>query len=425
MSVPRLIQAFLLLTLAGCAGLPVPGGLPTPTRVATPTITPPPTPRVTVTPAGPLTLQVWLPPQFAPIAGSTAGNLLQARLDDFVAQQKNLRIQVRIKPLDGPGGLLDSLTTASAAAPLALPDLIALPRPLLEAAALKGLLHPYDNLIESADNSDWYDYAQQLAHLQDSLFGAPFAGDALILVYRSQTISQPPQALESMSQIKGPLAFPAADPQALYTLALYQATGGAILDKEGRPLLEKEPLTRVLAFYSEAAKSEFTPYWLTQFQSDDQSWDAFQKGQAEMVITWASRYLKNQPGGAAAAPIPTLNGQRFTLATGWMWALASPVPEHQKLAAQLAEFLSESSFLAKWTQAIGYLPPRPSALEAWKDAGLRVFVGNVSTSAHLYPSTDVLPSLAAPLSEATIEMLKQQGDPASAAEDAVNSLLSP
>lgn len=425
MSVPRLIQAFLLLTLAGCAGLPVPGGLPTPTRAATPTITPPPTPRVTVTPAGPLTLQVWLPPQFAPIAGSTAGNLLQARLDDFVAQQKNLRIQVRIKPLDGPGGLLDSLTTASAAAPLALPDLIALPRPLLEASALKGLLHPYDNLIESADNSDWYDYARQLAHLQDSLFGAPFAGDALILVYRSQTISQPPQALESMSQIKGPLAFPAADPQALYTLALYQATGGAILDKEGRPLLEKEPLTRVLAFYSEAAKSEFTPYWLTQFQSDDQSWDAFQKGQAEMVITWASRYLKNQPEGAAAAPIPTLNGQRFTLATGWMWALASPVPEHQKLAAQLAEFLSESSFLAKWTEAIGYLPPRPSALEAWKDAGLRVFVGNVSTSAHLYPSTDVLPSLAAPLSEATIEMLKQQGDPVTAAEDAVNSLLSP
>ena len=425
MGMPRLIQAFLLLTLAGCAGLPAPVGLPTPTKTATPTTTPPPTPRVTLTPAGPLTMQVWLPPQFAPIAGSTAGNLLQARLDDFVAQQKNLRIQVRVKPLDGPGGLLDSLTTASAAAPLALPDLIALPRPMLEAAALKGLLHPYDNLIEAADDPDWYNYAQQLARLQDSLFGAPFAGDALILVYHSQAVPQPPQALESTLQIEGPLAFPAADPQALYTLALYQAAGGAILDKEGRPLLEKDPLTRVLTFYNEAAKSELTPFWLTQFQSDDQSWDAFQKGQADMVITWASRFLKDRPEGAAAAPIPTLNGDRFTLATGWMWALASPVPEHQKLAAQLAQFLSEGSFLAQWTQTIGYLPPRPSALEGWKDAGLRVFVGNVSTSAHLYPSADVLPSLAAPLSEVTIEMLKQQGDPATAAEEAVNSLLSP
>jgi ABC-type glycerol-3-phosphate transport system substrate-binding protein len=211
----------------------------------------------------------------------------------------------------------------------------------------------------------------------------------------------------------------------LYTLALYQAAGGAILDAEGRPFLDKDPLIRVLAFYHEAALSELTPFWLTQFQSDDQSWDAFKKGQSEMVVTWASRFLQEQPAGVAAAPLPTLDGANFTLATGWVWAIASPLPERQKLAAQLAEFLSESSFLASWTRATGYMPPRPSALETWGQANLRLFAGNVSESAHLYPSADVLPSLALPLTEATIEMLKQQDDPATAAEKAVNSLLSP
>jgi multiple sugar transport system substrate-binding protein len=417
--------ASALLFLAACTALPTPVVTETPSASPTPNATLPSTPEATPTPAGPPTLEVWLPPQFATIPGSEAGDILQTRLDEFTSQGHGVRIQVRVKPEDGAGGLLDTLTTASAAAPLALPDLVALPRPMLEAAALKGLLHPYTDLIANPDDPDWYDYAEQLARLQDSQFGLPFAGDALILVYRREKIPEPPVALSPLPQLQGALAFPAADPQALYTLALYQAAGGAILDAEGRPFLEKEPLTRVLAFFHEAALSELTPFWLTQFQSDDQSWDAFKKGQSEMVVTWASRFLQEQPAGFAVAALPTLDGTGYTLATGWVWAIASPAPERQKLAAQLAEFLSDSHFLASWTHAIGYMPPRPSALETWGQTDMRLFVGDVSKSAHLYPSADVLPSLAPPLTEATIEILKQQDDPATAAEKAVNSLLSP
>jgi ABC-type glycerol-3-phosphate transport system substrate-binding protein len=368
---------------------------------------------------------IWLPPQFATTSGSAAGEILQSRLDEFSAEQSGIRIQVHVKPVDGPGGLLDTLTTASAAAPLALPDLIALPRPMLETAALKGLLHPFNDLIADPDDPDWYEYAGQLARLQDSLFGLPFAGDALILVYRREAIPEPPEALSPLPQVQGVLAFPAADPQALYTLTLYQAAGGAILDGDGRPFLNKEILAQVLAFYQQAAISELTPFWLTQFQNDDQAWDAFQKGQSEMVVTWSSRFLQEGSSGYTAAPLPTLNGADYTLATGWVWAIASPLPERQELAAHLAEFLSESDFLVHWSRATGYLPPRPSALEGWGDARLRLLVGDVSKSAHLYPPADVLPSLAQPLSEATIAMLKQQEDPSTAAEKAVDSLLNP
>jgi ABC-type glycerol-3-phosphate transport system substrate-binding protein len=108
-----------------------------------------------------------------------------------------------------------------------------------------------------------------------------------------------------------------------------------------------------------------------------------------------------------------------------MWALAGPSPESQEAAAQLAEFLSESDFLGEWTETTGYLPPRPSALSDWQDSQLRTFIRQASLSAHLVPSADVLPGLAAPLVEATAEMLKLENDPATAAREAVESLQAP
>jgi ABC-type glycerol-3-phosphate transport system substrate-binding protein len=107
--------------------------------------------------------------------------------------------------------------------------------------------------------------------------------------------------------------------------------------------------------------------------------------QAGMVITWASRYLNNLIADTAAAPIPTISGERFTLATGWVWSLANSNPERQALAVELAEFLTESRFLARWTAAAGFLPTRPSALAAWQDPPLRSLVKEIVLSAQLYP----------------------------------------
>lgn len=421
----RIFLLIVILSLAGCEGLTLPE--PSPTVESSPAVTPTvqPPPNDTPTPSGPVTLTLWLPPEFDPESGTPAGEILKARLNEFSARRPNARVEVRIKALDGPGGLLDSLSTASAAAPLALPDLVALPRPTLEVAALKGLLHPFDELTDSIDNSDWYDYARQLARVQNSTFGLPFAGDAMIMVYRTTLISEPPHTLTTTLTTRGPLAFPAADPQALFPLALYQAYGGKIQDDQGRPFLETDSLAEVLTFFQEAEKTGLTPFWLTQYQTDDQSWEAFTENRADMAITWASRYLKEMTADTNAAPLPTPDGVPSTLATGWVWALASSNPEHLLLSAQLAEFLSESNFLAQWNTASGYLPPRPSALAAWQDTTSQALAGQVMSSARLYPSADILTSLAPPINQALTAILKQQTDPLSAAQDAVSSLAKP
>ena len=57
------------------------------------------------------------------------------------------------------------------------------------------------------------------------------------------------------------------------------------------------------------------------------------------------------PGSAVqktspVAPIPTPGGKPFTLATGWVWALAGRDEAKRKLTVELAEFLTEPHFLA-------------------------------------------------------------------------------
>jgi ABC-type glycerol-3-phosphate transport system substrate-binding protein len=421
----RWFAVFLLLLTASCTEIP--GAQPTPTHESTPTATslPEPTLAATSKPSGPLTINLWLPPEFDPESGTPAGDILKARLKEFTDRRTNTRVLVRIKTPEGPGGMLDSLTTANAAAPLAIPDLVALPRPDLEVAALKGLLRPFDNLVETADDPDWFPFARQMARLQNSTYGIPFAGDAQMLVYDPVTIPAPPRTLSDTLNAPGPLAFAAADPQALFTLAQYQANGGAILDAQERPWLDIAPLTEVLTYYQSAAAADLIPVWVTQLENDDQVWEAFNDGNAEMIITWISNHLKEVQADSAAAPMPTTSGKPFSLATGWVWALASPEPEHQAISVELAQWLSGSDFLARWTAALGYLPPRPSALASWQMGPQRALAGEIAANAQLIPSSDVLNSLSPLLEKATLDILKRQTDAATAAQQAANSLTSP
>jgi ABC-type glycerol-3-phosphate transport system substrate-binding protein len=325
--------------------------------------------------------------------------------------------------------MIDTLTTASAAAPLAMPDLVALPNHSLENAAIKGLLHPFDGLTNVMDDPDWYDFARTLSHLQNSTFGIPFAGDALIMVYRPSVLGSPPSdwasALETSAESPVSLSFPAGDPNSLVTLTLYLSSDGAILDEENRPTLEPIKLTEVLTYYHQAQQSSLMPFWFTLYETDDQSWTAYEEKQNEMVITWASRYLQNPPADAAGAPIPTADGIPYTLATGWAWALASHDPDRQILSAQLAEFLTTGDFLAEWTAVSGYIPPRLSAQAAWENVSMRTLLNRVTPSAQLIPSLDVLTALGPVLQGATIDVLKEQADPATAAEAAIEALASP
>ncbi len=411
----------LLLTplyiLAGCAPASTsPAPTLSPGLTATPLLS---TPGLAPTeqPAARL-IRIWLPPQLDPSNGTPEGNLLKARLDEFSAAHPGLRLEVRVKAESGPAGLLESLAATRQAAPSALPDLIALRYQDMASAALKGLIHPLDNLTGVLTSADWYDYAQQLAQLQDTTFGLPFAGDTLVLVYRPSASGdlQPNWDLIQASQVV--LAFPAADPQALVTLALYQSAGGSLIDSQSHPTLDPQILSEVLAFYQNGGFSAS----VAQYASDDQAWQAFRAGRADAIITWASNYLHKAPVDSAALPLPGLRGSPYSLADGWVWAVAAPYPAQQTSAVELAEYLVENQFLGAWTFALGYLPPRPSALALWKNENLRLLVRNAGTSAQLIPPTQITSILAPLLRSAVLQVVNNQASPSEAAQAAFEKL---
>lgn len=413
------------ILLASCTVLPFPESNSTPELPPTPTATLLPTPESTQPAPGPTVLRLWVPPQFAPDNGTPAGDLLQTRLDHYTAQRPDVRIETRVKASSGTGGLLDSLSTANAAAPLAVPDLILLPRASLEIAALKGLLFPYDGLTSILNEDDWYPFAQELARLQTSTFGLPFAADALVSLHRPAEIENPPVDWLSMLELGQPLAFPAAEEEAYFTLAEYLSTGAQIQDADGRPILDSSALSSVLTFYQEAEAAGVMPFWLTQFTTDEQPWEAFQENQVDMVITWTTRYLSTLSGDTTASPIITQDGTPLTLADGWVWALSNPQTERHALSVDLAEFLTQGDFLAQWTETAGYLPPRASALEGWSNVALRGLVERIVQSARVVPPNDIMAVIGPALQQATVNVLKQQSNPVSAANEAVESIQEP
>lgn len=426
----------IITLLWACESLPLPPELLELQEGITPTETPVPVEELkgTVTYAqtqdtpsipGPLKIRIWVPPEMDPDSGTSAGKLFMDRLEEFELRHRNVDLEVRIKEASGAGGLLDSISVTNAAAPLALPDLIALPDSDLETAALKGLLHPIDELDEDALKTDWYEYAQMLSTIQNRTYGLPFAGESYALVYSSEEIPVPPGDWSATLNTSVPLVFPAADPRAIFTLSQYLAKGGPIRDDEGRPFLDKKTFTDVLIFFQEAEQTGVMPLWLTQYESDQQVWEAHQSGQANMAVTSTTNYLVDSPESSSISLMPTPDGTPFALASGWIWAIPTHQPEHQEISLELAKFLTESEYLGDWSEAAGYLPTRPSALQRWSQANLRSVLNTISLSAQVMPSIDVLMSVGPLMKEATEQVLNRQSDPDSAAQKAIEALTGP
>jgi maltose-binding protein MalE len=337
----------------------------------------------------------------------------------------NIPIEVRIKAVSGIGGLLDALSAANTAAPLALPDLVALSRSDLEVAALKGLLAPFDGSSSTFDDADWFAYARQMALLQGSSFGLPFAGDALVLLYRPTQVMSIPANWDTLLSQGGILAFPAGDPQALFTLSLYLSAGGEVEDSQHRPVLNSEALVKVLKLFEKGTTNKNIPAWLTQYQTDGQAWQAFKEQRSAWVVTWVSNYLAELPADTTLLPLLPVGNQPLTIATGWVWALGKPQALANSLSVELAESLVKGDFLAKWTAAAGYLPPRPTALAGWTNQSLQSLLSQVVLSAQLRPANDLMVSLGPALRDATLQVLKGQNDAVQAAQAASEHLKGP
>lgn len=399
----RRLLLTLLILLTACANLPSDQTPPAPAPVSTASPTPDALPLASPVAAS-RWLRLWLPPQFDPNSGTPAARLLKARLAEFAARHPEIRLDIRLKT-----NLLENLALTRAAAPDVLPDLVALSHAEMEAAAVKGYIHPLSGLTDLPYAPDWYPYARQLGLIQNTPYGLAFAGDVLVLVYHPSQLGQPPADWPTLFAQSTPLALAGGDPNALFALNLYLSLGGNLLDAQNHPTLEKEPLTDVLTFFAEGSENKVFSKASLAYSSEQEVWQAFRRGDVPIAVIWLSQFLQTPLEDAALLPLTGLDGSPHTLADGWLWTLAGSQPENQPLAVELATWLMDQTYLPAWVEAAGYLPPRPTALAGRADRSLRPLLEVLAGSAQAMPSAELSEALGPPLQRAVNRLLN--GDP--------------
>jgi ABC-type glycerol-3-phosphate transport system substrate-binding protein len=410
-----------LLTLSGCGAVSDFFTTETPPAFeATPTTAPTATPGALGVDA-PITLKIWLPPEFDPTSETDAGAILQTRLEEYSQLHPGVRVETRIKSTTGPASLIDSLSGASSAAPLALPDLVLLSTSDVEIAFERNLVFPLQMEIDFSPESDWYQFASGLAG-DAHFWGIPFAADGLVMVFRPSQTENPSTSWNEFLDAGERLIFPAAEPQSLMTSLLYLSEQEQAANLEDLSI-DAGSLENVFQFYQQAQARNLMPYWLTQLESDQMVWDSYLEGQAELAVTWMSRYLQQAPDHISAAMIPTRSGTPYTLTTGWVWSVATPAAERQEAAEDLALFLTEAAFSGSWTQAAGYLPVRPSGLAGWEAGPDQSLASIILPAAIPAPSHTTLSIVGPAFQQAATGILKQELTVSQAAEAVINQVV--
>lgn len=397
-----------------------------PTTTATASSTQPsdqetaPTSQTTSEGASSIILTVWLPPDFDPSSGNPASGVLQNRLAEFADQHPQTRVNVRVKAEESTGGLLDSLLAAQAAAPLALPDLVLLPHAQFPEAVAAGLLLPISEVESGLDDDDWYSFGRALPQVDGAFYGLPFAADALIMAYRPSAVGQVPTDWSSLLGSGLQLGFAAADADALFTFTQLSAVITEAAGDLTEPPFSQETLAKVFEFYATAHDQGIFPFWLSQYQTPEQSWQAFTEGRVPLVAAWTSRAFDSRTVDVSASPLPTFVGEPFALVKGWAWAVSAPDLERAQLAMELAEFLTTPEFIAQWTSSAGLLPTRHSSLAAWPPSDSQALASQLVDRAQVFPDAATTRLWGPHLAEAVVALLKQELTP----EEALQQVLS-
>jgi ABC-type glycerol-3-phosphate transport system substrate-binding protein len=366
------------------------------------------------------TLVLWVPPQFDPNGETPTGKLFNQRLRQFEASFPEYTVEVRLKSENGRGGLLDSLSNASLAAPATLPSLVLLQYRDLESASLKGLIVPLDENTLNVIGQNWLPYAGQLSEIQHNLFGVPFAGDALALVYRPAQTPYPPSTWQELSTQNLPILFPAADPDTLVVINIYQTAGGSLTDENGEPHLDTDPLLKTFSYFSNGAQSGAFPIWDTQLADFSSSWSLYQQQSSGYAIAWASQYLQGQLPGNELTSLPEINGQKITYAQGWLWAIPQGSSQSLEGARHLLDYLSAPEFVDQIDQLAGYLPVYQSGLDAQTNPDLKATLSDLMNSAQPLPAGSTINSISPIMESSTLQIIKQQIDYIQAANAAAN-----
>ena len=416
----------LMLAMSACQQTPSPVTLGTPEpALATETIL---VSQAQVTPTfePPLMLTLWVAPFFAPTGDGEPGDLLTKRLAGFENLHPGLSVDIRVKAEQGEGGLLDTLISARAAAPSALPDIVLLDQDSLRSASASLILASLEPWLTLNEDRGWYEFARPVARLDGRLIASPAGSLVDVLAYRVDQYSEPPRSWELLLEAGRTLLFPAGDTRARYALADYLGRGASLRDQNGNLALNALALSEVLSYYSRAMEAGIIQADVRQYTRSSETWAELLANRAASAAAPLSSFIHQADlDRMNAIPQPTQDGLGIALATTWSWSIVEKNPLQVELAAELVTWLSEPVFLGKWTHALGILPTTSAALATWPDGPEASLASSLVTVALSLPD-ESLRIRTGPLIENAVEAVLQDATaPTRAAQTAVEALQSP
>jgi ABC-type glycerol-3-phosphate transport system substrate-binding protein len=436
--------AVLISLLAGCDAVMAEFN-PNQTTMGVPTATATPATTATPTASAPdndnelldgdtarLALVVWAPEHLVPSSETPGGLELTDQIAAFEETHPGIPVEFYAKKISGAGSIMSYLHTAPPVAPAVLPDLVLLNHESLITAAREHLIAPIGDLLDDDIAAGMYPVAVELGTVDDQLVGLPYVLEVQHAIYRQVLFEAPPNSFEQVLASPVPFTFPAgARGTVNQTLLLqYIAAAGSLTDEDGSPTIDADALREVLTFYEDAYEAGVVDPVLFQIVDPQETWIAYRDRGVGLAVVTSTLYLAGREevrSTTGLSWIPTPQGQAFTLATGWSWAIVTADPERQARAVALIEHLMDPIQQGVFTEAASWLPSNRAALTVWGSGDRYASFGNtLLTNAAPFPDPALLTATGPAIQGALEDVLLNNVQPVQAANTAaqqVNTVL--
>ncbi|MCA9989382.1 MAG: extracellular solute-binding protein [Anaerolineales bacterium] len=435
---PTLPLLVCLLLLAACdlaannssntaatatAGLPTPANTPDLAAEVT-------TPIPLIPSQNVLTITVWTVPEISPRSEIPGGPTMLEQFNAYDTSHPDLHLFVELKTVADQGGMLSYLRTGRGVAPKVLPDLVLLPANQLAGAVADGLIYPLTDLpLDPTIYNDLFPAAQDLAAINGINYGYPIALTNLHhLAYNANVITStiPSRWSSFITVPNGQFVFPAAGPAgAELALQFYLANGGTLTSTDGKPNLDISPLTIALERINQGVAAGFIWPGSGSIGTVETGWQALQSELPNITMATADLSLRQRALGSAPAysTIPGEIAPFSPLVNAWVWAISTPDPARQVLAAELISWLATPQNLAEWSYQSQRVPAQRSAFAAWPSANnaFVTFLRGQAEVAQPFPAganTAIISALTA----AVNSVVNQTSTPQAAAELAAQAV---
>lgn len=313
-----------------------------------------------------INLTIWWPDVLALDENNSFHPILAEQHDAFLANEENLNLEYRLKPVETIGGIMSTLRAASDVAPDALPSLTLVRRQNLLAAERIGLLQSLEGQVSSSIQGD-LDTALALGQVNNILYGVPYLLELQHFVYRPEDgVNYSSWTYEAVLERNQPFIFAGGHVGGLNDIFYLQyLNDGGRLDRDGLLTLNDEALNSLLTFYETASDSGLVDGFTMNFTAPRDYMNEFLNEEYNTVVFDSSTYLRLHETDRTLeiAPIPTSSGEASTIFDGWMWVLIATDEEEQAAAIRYLNWMMAAERQSEFAEAVYQIPSRKSALE--------------------------------------------------------------